>query len=143
MTDPRVTRLTNPEDCESFAKNAEDRGHPEIAQQARRAGVLLRAAKCGATTVLGLEVYRCVFAFEEARRQETGRRARANRTRKSILEKGMIATVERAVSRAGSTEGWKTLSKAGLLEFTFEAVVLRYPESFAPATVERAAKRLD
>jgi hypothetical protein len=66
LSDPRITRLKTPEDCEQFAKNVEAE-HPELAKLARRRAVELRALKYGATTDVEREALQCIYAFEEAR----------------------------------------------------------------------------
>ncbi len=48
--DERVARLKSPEDCEQFAKNVEERGKPELALQACRRALELRAEQRGANT---------------------------------------------------------------------------------------------
>jgi hypothetical protein len=49
MIDPTVQRLRSPEDCEQYAKNVEAK-HSDLAKQARRRGVELRALQYGANT---------------------------------------------------------------------------------------------
>jgi hypothetical protein len=139
--DSRVARLKTPEDCEQFAKNVQAQ-HPDLAKAARRHGVELRSLHYGAKSEVEREALRCIYAFEEARSQETGRRARASRTWQSIVKHGIIPTVEKVVSRKAATEGYDALVKAGLEDFTFEAVVLKFQEYFSAEAIERAKGRL-
>ena len=141
MSDPRITRLKTPEDCEQFAKNVET-DHPELAKLARRRAVELRALMYGAKTDVEREALQCIYAFEEARSQETGKRARANRTWQSIRNNGILPTVDKVVSRRKATEGYDALVAAGLEDFTFEAVVLKFPDSFSSDAVKQARLRL-
>ena len=141
MSDPRITRIKTPEDCEQFAKNVEAT-HPDLAKLARRRAVELRALKYGAKTDVEREALQCIYAFEEARSQETGKRARANRTWQSITNNGILPTVDRVVSRRKATEGYDSLVAAGLEDFTFEAVVLKFPDYFSFEAVTRAKLRL-
>ena len=140
MRDYRVERCKTPAECEQFARNVE-KEHPELAKAARRRAVELRAAEQGATTEAELDALRAVCAFEEVRSQETGRKARANRTRQSFDRIGIVPTVEKIVSRKTSTDGYAALVEADMDDFTFEAVVLRHPESFSPVAIEQARKR--
>src|SRR5215207_755972 len=94
MTDPTVARLKTPEDCEQYAKNVEAK-HPELAKQARRRAVDLRSLKYGANTEVEREALRCIYAFEEARSQQTGKRAYASRTWQSVTRNGILPTVDR------------------------------------------------
>lgn len=139
MMDERVLKMKTPEECENLAKNAEKK-QPEIAKQARRRAVELRAAAYGAKTVAEREALEAVYAVEEVRSTKS-RRAHASRTWQSIKKHGILPTVERVVARAKETEGYASLVAAGMDDFTFEAVVLRHPELFAPETVERAKGR--
>jgi hypothetical protein len=141
MSDYRVDRCKTPAECEQFAKNVE-KGHPDLAREARRRGVELRAAEQGATSPAEFDALRAVCAFEEVRSQETGRKARANRTRQSFERIGIVPTVEKIVSRKTSTDGYAALVEAGMDDFTFEAVVLRHQESFTRVAFEQAKKRI-
>lgn len=140
MSDYRVQRLKSPEDCESFAKNVEVK-HPDLAKQARRRAVELRAAKYGASTDAEQEALQAIYAFEEVRSQAAGRRVRASRTWQSIQRNGILPTVERVVIRRTATEAYEALVEAGMHDFTFEAVVLRHPDCFSPEAVEHARVR--
>lgn len=142
MSDPRITRLKNPEECEQFAKNVEVE-HPPLAKLARRRAVELRALGFGATTEVEREALQCIYAFEEARSQQTGKRARANRTWQSITKNGILPTVDKVVARRKATEGYDALVEAGLDDFTFEAVVLRFPEHFSVDAIQQAKLRLE
>ncbi len=48
--DERIARLQTPEACEQFAINVEERGKPELALEAGRRAIELRAAARGAAT---------------------------------------------------------------------------------------------
>ncbi len=60
-----------------------------------------------------------------------------------IKRHGIIGAVERAVNRKDETLGYSTLIEMGMEDFAFEAVVLRYPDLFSPAAIERAKVRVD
>jgi hypothetical protein len=141
--DERVARLTTPEECEQFAKNADERGHPDLAKDARRRGVELRAIAHGAHTDVEREALQAVYAVEEVATHRNGRKTRASRTWQSFERHGILETVQRAVCRRAPTEGYEMLVEMGMDDFTFEAVVLRYPTLFRPETVERAQERVN
>jgi hypothetical protein len=141
MTDLRVLRLKTPADCESFAHNVQNQ-HPELAKEARRRAVELRAAQYGAKSDVEREALAAIYAFEEVRSQQTGRRAYASRTWQSIKRNGILATVERLVSRKNETVGYTALAEAGMEDLTFEAVVLRHPRAFSVEAVEQAKTRI-
>ena len=141
MYDPTVLRLKTHEECEQYAKNVEVK-HPELAKQARRRGVELRAAKYGATTDAERDALQAIYAFEEIRSQEAGKRVRASRTWQSIQRHGILPTVEGVVTRRAATEAYGALVEAGMEDFTFEAVVLRHREAFSPEAIAQSEARL-
>lgn len=142
MTDPLVLRLKTPDECESFARNVQ-KDHPELAKEARRRAVELRAAHYGAKSEAERDALAAIYAFEEVRSQQTGRRAYASRTWQSVKRHGLLPTVERLVSRKTETVGYTALADAGMEDFTFEAVVLRHPDAFSEEAVARAEARIN
>ena len=117
--------------------------HPELASQARRRAVELRALAYGATSDAEREALECVYALEEVASQRNGKRTRASRTWQSIERHGILGTVERVVGRPEATAGYHELMELDMQDFTFEAVVLKHAPLFKPETVERARKRID
>lgn len=141
MIDPTVQRLKSPGDCEQYAKNVEAK-HPDLAKQARRRGVELRALQYGTNTDVERDALQAIYALEEVRSQRAGRRVRANRTWQSVQRHGIVPTVERVVARRAVTKGYDWLVNAGMEDFTFEAVVLRNPNLFSPMALSQAEERL-
>jgi hypothetical protein len=82
-----------------------------------------------------------VYAHEEVK-STTERRFRANRTWQAIERHGIIQAVERLVTRATETEGYRALVTAGLEEMAFEAVILRHPEVFSTEAVAASRERM-
>lgn len=140
--DQRVARLKTAEDCERFAKNVEDT-FPDLAKQARRRGVVLRAAAYGAHSAAEREALEAVYAVQEVMSQRNGKKTRASRTWQSFERHGILATVERVVGKTKETEGYTALVEMGMNDFTFEAVVLRNQGVFKRETIERARERLE
>lgn len=142
MTDPKVARLKTYEECKAFIQNVEAE-YPELARQAIRHGVLLRAAAQGATTEVEREAVQVVFALQEAKSIARGKSVRATRTWNSFKANGIVATVEKIVSKKVATSGYEALVECGLGEFTFEAVVLRHTDCFTDQAVQMAKSRID
>ena len=140
--DKKVERLETPEECESFARNVQEK-HPDLAREARRKGVQLGAAAQGAKTSAEREAWEGVLAYEAVLSAKHGRRIYASRTRQMIKRHGIMGAVERAVNRRSPTVGYRALIEAGMQEFAFENVVVRHPELFSPETVARARTRLE
>jgi hypothetical protein len=136
-----VRRLKTFEECEEFAKLVGQRD-PGLAIQARRKAVELRAAAHGAQTLVEKEIVRAVYAYEEAASAKKGRRTPASRTWQMIKRHGIIGAADRVVRRTKETTGYTTLTDVGMLDFAFEAVVLRYPDSFSAEAVPRSRERL-
>jgi hypothetical protein len=141
--DDRVAKLKTPEDCERFAKNARDHDRPDLADEARRRAVELRAAAHHAVSEAEKEALKAIYAYEEALSRKNGKRTRANRTWQMIKRHGLIASVERAVNRPTETAGYRMLKEMGLQDLAFEAIVIRYPDLFSEEARVRCAERLE
>ena len=141
MVDPKVARLKTPAECESFIENVKA-NHPELVLQARRRAVELRAAAYGAKTEAEQDAIQAVHAAEAALTHRNGKKTRASRTWQSINRHGILGTVERVVTRRKETEGYVVLAELGMLDFSFEAVVLRHPTDFSAEAVQSAQDRL-
>lgn len=140
--DPIVLKLKTPEECETFAKNAIERGRPDLAIDARKRAIELRVDAYGANTIVERECMRAVFAYEQVLFEKHGKKQQARRTRDMIERLGIIAAVERAIGRPVDTLGYETLKDLGLDKFTFEAVVLRHPDKFSEKSVEIAKSKV-
>jgi hypothetical protein len=140
--DPRVKALSTAEECAAFAENARRLGRDDLADEARRRAVQIRAAEHNATTAAEREVLQAIYAYEEVLTAKNGRRTRANRTWQMIHRHGILAAAERAVLRSKETAGYTALAEMGLREFAFEAVILRYPEAFSMEAVAKSKERL-
>ena len=142
MMDPRVLRLDTPEACERFAKNATERRRPDLANEARERAIHLRAAAFGPASDAEREALEAVYAYEEVLAKKNGKRTRASRTWQMIERHGIIEAVERAVNRPFETAGYTVLVEMGLLEYAFEAVILRHPARFSEAAVSISRQRM-
>ena len=140
--DKRVKKIKTPEGCEIFAKNALERNRPDLAAEAKRHAVELRAELYGAKSEAENEALQAIFAYEEVLTKKNGKRTRASRTWQMIKRHGIIEAVERAVNRAAETQGYTALVEMGLEDFAFEAVILRHPEIFSDAAVAKSKERL-
>lgn len=137
----KVVRLKTHEDCESFAKNVEEE-HPDLAREARRRAVELKAAAFGAQSQAEREALQAVYAAEAALSAKNGKKTRASRTWQSIARWGLLQTVERVVCSRKETDAYKALVDMDMADFTFESVVVRHPNEFSAETLACAQKRL-
>ena len=140
--DPRIAKLKSPADCAAFAKNALVRGHPELAEQARRRAVDIRAEAHLATSPVELECLQAIYAYEEVLSATKGRRQSASRTWQMIERLGILPAVEKVVARKSEATGYTALVAMGLSSLAFEAVVLRHTEHFSADAVARSKERM-
>ena len=136
-----IQKLKTPDECMQLAENVRER-NPELAQKARRRAVEMRAISHNATTKVELELLKALYAYEEVLSEKNKRRTTAARTWQMIKRYGLIKAAERAVNRKIEPAGYKLLAKMGMHDLTFEAVIVRYQESFNPDVVARAKERL-
>jgi hypothetical protein len=141
--DPRIARLKTVKGCDNFAKNALERGFPELAAEARERGVQLRAEAHGAGTAVERECLESVYAFEEVRSEVNGRRTKASRTWQAIGHHGIIPAIELIVTKHEVSAGFRFLAEMGLQRYAFEAVVLRHPDSFTIEARTISRQRLE
>jgi hypothetical protein len=140
--DERIQQLKTPEECMQLAINVQDK-NPDLAREARRRAVELRAASHGIKSAVELELLKALYAYEEVLSEKNKRRTRASRTWQMIDRHGIIVAAERAVNRKIEATGYKVLVAMGLHDLTFEAVIVRHPDKFSQEVVARAKERLE
>jgi len=136
-----IKKLTTPEECIQLAKNVDGR-NPDLAREARRRAVELRAIAFGNKNQVELELLKALYAYEEVLSEKNKRNTRASRTWQMIKRHGIIGAAERAVNRKIEPAGYKVLVEMGMHDLTFEAVIVRYPDAFNQEVVSRAKARL-
>ena len=125
-----VTRIKEPELCYVFARNATRRGHPELALQAYRRAVDLRAEQHGADSPVELAALRAVYAYEEALSHRKGKRTRATGTWQMIQRHGLLDALTRRLRSGRDEEVAETLKALGMEDYSFEAVRDAFPGEF-------------
>ena len=60
-----------------------------------------------------------------------------------IKRHGIIPAVERVVTKREVSSGFTALAGMGLMEFAFEAVILRHPESFSEEATAMSLRRME
>jgi hypothetical protein len=88
------------------------------------------------------EALKAIYAYEEVLSVKRGRRTPASRTWQMVKRHGIIGAVERAVNRTTDASGYTALAEIGMLDLSFEAVVLHHPNSFSADALARAKERL-
>ena len=138
----RVTRLKTPEDCEIVASNVAVKD-PTYAKQLIRRAVELHASKHNAASPVEQDALEALYANERALSQDRGKKVSVSRMSTMIKRGGIIAVVERIVTQKQETNGYETMTKMGMQDKFFEAVVLRHPDAFSAEAVARSKTRLD
>ncbi|MEP4484574.1 MAG: hypothetical protein ABJ013_02990 [Halioglobus sp.] len=125
-----VARISDPEKCYVFARNAIRKGHPELATQAYRRAVDLRAEQHDVATEAEHAAARAIFAYEEALSHAKGKRTRATGTWQLVNRHGLIAAISKRLSSRSNDETAAALKELGMEDYSFEAVRTSYPEAF-------------
>jgi hypothetical protein len=125
-----VIRIREPELCYVFAKNAIQRGHPELALQAYRRAVDLRAESQGAETEAELAAYRAIYAYEEALSYRKGKRTRATGTWQMVKRLGLFEALAKRINAGGDDDTLDILQELGMEDYSFTAVREAFPDAF-------------
>jgi hypothetical protein len=125
-----VQRINKPELCYVFAKNAINRGHPELAIQAYRRAVDLRTEEHGSETAIVLAALRSIYAYEEALSYAKGKRTRATGTWQLVNKHGVIPALSKRLSTRGVDEVKPVLKELGMEDYSFDAVREAFPQEF-------------
>lgn len=125
-----VLRIKDPELCYVFARNATQRGHPELALQAHRRAVDLRAEAHPTDGDAELAAVRAIYAYEEALGYIKGKRTRATGTWQLVRRQGLMAAVQKRLASRDSEDIVPVLRELGLEDYSFAAVHKEYPAAF-------------
>jgi len=139
----RIKRIDTPEKCEVFAMNAIAKGREDLAILARKRALELKADMYGASTPVEKEVLEAIYAYEAVRSAINQRNTRATRTWNMVKDRGLLGAAEHSVTKKNDPQGYTDLVEMGLEDYTFEAVVLRYPDKFSEQAVTMAREKLD
>ena len=112
--DERIKKLKSPEACMKFAKNATRLGRPDLALEAQRKAIELRAGDHSAKSDAEREALKAIYAYEEILTEKNGRRTRATRTWQMIDRHGIIEAINRVVARKVDPMGYKLLQEKKL-----------------------------
>lgn len=128
-----VRRINDPELCYVFAKNATRRGHPELALQAHRRAVDLRAEQHATASEAEFAAVRAIYAYEEALSYSKGKRTRATGTWQMVNRVGLLNTIHKRIQTRSGEDVMPVLKELGMEEYSFEAVGAAYPEDISQA----------
>jgi hypothetical protein len=123
-----IGRSTDPEELRRWQANATRLGQQDVANAAFRRLVTIEPREQPGT--VEYEPWRTVYAIEQIRLEERGKKVLMGRTRRMIEDRGEIATLKNWCTRTVDTDGFETLIARGMADLTGEAIVLRHPEIF-------------
>ena len=126
-----VLRINDPEKCYVFARNATRKGHPELALEAYRRAVDLRAEQHGTDSELEFAAVRAIYAYEEALSHARGKRTRATGTWQMVNRHGVIEAVAKRMNSRNGEDLTDVLKELGMQDYSFEAVRNAHPEAFS------------
>ena len=137
--DARVQRLATPKECRIFERNASERSREDLALQARQRWVQLSADDHMSEAdgdALARELWESLSAYEYV----LGRSATG--LRQTIRRRGLTRAAEHFVAKGEMPVDLAGLANAGLSDYAWEQAVLRHPDVFSEAVVERSRERL-
>jgi hypothetical protein len=102
----------------------------------------MSAAKHESGAAVDRALWTALHAYEYLKGQEKGKTSRATYLRRKISQTDIVTAVSGSVLKGGKTTGLQALREMGRLDASFEAVVVKYADSFAPEVVAAAKRTL-
>ena len=125
-----VSRINDPELCYVFARNARRNGHPELALQAYRRAVDLRAQQHEAASDAEAAALRAIYAYEEALSYGRGKRTRATGTWQLVNRHGLLGALSKRLSSGKLEDVQPILAELGMEDYSFGAVYAAHQQDF-------------
>jgi hypothetical protein len=135
--------LKTPEECRTVMERALAKQDRELYAAAfRRYCNLSGAVHDDPSDPLVRAAFEALAAYEQTLYDKHGRRVAASRTRQKISRKGVYQSLLEWSKLHGKRPGFQALIEAGLPEFTFEAVIVRFADRFPPDAVASCRETL-
>ena len=136
-----IERCDDPAKLRRFMKNAQQRGAADVYNAAfQRLITVQPSAQVG---TIAHDVWRTIYAFEELLKEERGKTVRLSRTRQKIQGDGEVKTAMDLTLKRTPSDGFRMLKDRGILELSFEALVVARAEHFPSNVVDAARSRLE
>ncbi|WP_262966710.1 hypothetical protein [Methylobacter psychrophilus] len=132
-----IDNLKSEIECERFSINALKKDRPDLVKCINRKSIDLLVKKYPGYASLReveIESLKATYSYEKILRLKNGKRTQATYTWRSIKNYGIV-------SKPRDTSGFTNLSEMGLKDYSFEAIVLKYPNAFSNSAVEQATFR--
>jgi hypothetical protein len=135
--------LKTPEECRIVMERALAKGKQDLYSVAFRHFCRLSGAQYDdPTDPLIRAAFEAVAAYEQILKEKHGKNVTASRTRQKIAKKGVYQSIVEWSKLHGNRPGFHTLIDAGMPEFTFESVVVRFSDRFTPDVVSSCRETL-
>ena len=131
-----IQRCDDPAKLRRYMKNAREYDAADVYDAAFKR--LISVQPSAHIGTIAYDVWRTIFAFEELLKEERGRTVRLSRTRQKIQRDGEVKTVVGLVLKADPSDGLRMLKERGLLELSFEALVVVRGKDFPQHVVDAA-----
>lgn len=120
--DKLVLRIKKPELCYVFAENAIRRDREDLAMQAYRRAVDLRAEQHTDVSDAECLALKSFYAYEEAISYGQRKRKRATGTWQLVNKLGILPTLKKRISGKTAAEHLEVLKKMKMEDYSFQAV---------------------
>ena len=117
-----VLRIKKPELCYVFAENATKRGHDNLAMEAYRRAVDLRADEHDEVSEDEKLALKAFYAYEEALSYGQRKRKRATGTWQMVAKQGILPTLEKRVASKSADEAADALKTLQMEDYSFRSV---------------------
>lgn len=141
--DERIARLNTVRDARVFADSAKNRGREDLRLQALVRVAQLRAGESSFESPAHEAIAVALHAYEELQSAATGKTYRAHRTWPMFQRHGRLKAAERMVLNSKASKGYEVLKEAGLLDLSFEAIIVRFPDEFSSEALAASRARLE
>ena len=121
-----VLRIKDAKGCYVFAQNAIRRGHPELAIQAYRRAVDVRAAEHEEVSEAELMALKAFYAYEEAISYGQKKRKRATGTWQMMNKIGILPTLHKRGQCRATDDFLPVLKELQMEDYSFQAVAKAY-----------------
>lgn len=136
-----IAQCDDPGALRRIMKNAKQRGGTDVYNAAFQRLISIRpSAQVG---TIAYDIWRAIYAFEELLKEERGRTTLLQRTRQKIKKDGEIQTAIDLTLKKTPSDGFRMLKERGMLEMSFEALVVARPDHFPSNVFDAARSRLE
>jgi hypothetical protein len=138
-----IDKLVSVDECRNFITNALERGKPEYVQPTRIRMLEILAGMHSESNVVEQDCLKAIYAYEMVLSDKNQKKTRASRTWQAVKKHGVIMAVQSFVERSRDSSGFALLKSLGLTDYSFENIVLKYPDYFSVAAYQCASDKVN